>query len=58
LQDIYHQIEKIKILAKEIRKDVLKMSYEIMLALVIQTFQQEIIKAIQGIVEFNGVEGE
>jgi hypothetical protein len=38
--------------------DELKMSYEIMLALVIQPFQQEIIKAIQGIVEFNGIEGE
>ena len=38
--------------------DELKTSYEIMLALVIQPFQQEIIKTIQGIVEFNGVEGE
>ena len=38
--------------------DELKTAYEIMLALVIQPFQQEIIKAIQGIVEFNGVEGE
>lgn len=38
--------------------DELKTSYEIMLALVIQPFQQEIIKTIQGICEFNGVEGE
>jgi hypothetical protein len=38
--------------------DELKTAYEIMLALVIQPFQQELIKAIQGIVEFNGVEGE
>jgi len=38
--------------------DELKTAYEIMLALVIQPFQQEIVKVIQGIVEFNGVEGE
>ena len=38
--------------------DELKTSYEIMLALVIQPFQQEIVKTIQGICEFNGVEGE
>jgi hypothetical protein len=38
--------------------DELKTSYEVFLALVINPFQQEIIKAIQGIVEFNGVDGE
>jgi hypothetical protein len=38
--------------------DELKTAYEIMLALVIQPFQQEIVKAIQGIVEFNEVDGE
>lgn len=38
--------------------DELKTAYEIMLALVIQPFQQEILKQIQGIVEFNGVDGE
>jgi hypothetical protein len=38
--------------------DELKTAYEIMLAMVIQPFQQELIKAIQGIVEFNGVDGE
>ena len=38
--------------------DELKTSYEIMLALVIQPFQQEIVKTIQGICEFNSVEGE
>ena len=38
--------------------DELKTSYEIMLALVIQPFQQEIVKTIQGICEFNNVEGE
>ena len=38
--------------------DELKTSYEIMLALVIQPFQEEIVKTIQGIVEFNEVDGE
>jgi hypothetical protein len=38
--------------------DELKTSYEIMLALVIQPFQEEIIKTIQGIVEFNEIDGE
>jgi hypothetical protein len=38
--------------------DELKTAYEIFLAMVIQPFQQELIKAIQGIVEFNGVDGE
>jgi hypothetical protein len=38
--------------------DELKTSYEIMLALVIQPFQEEIVKTIQGIVEFNGIDGE
>jgi hypothetical protein len=38
--------------------DELKTAYEIMLALVIQPFQQEIVKTIQGIVEFNEVDGE
>jgi hypothetical protein len=38
--------------------DELKTSYEIMLALVIQPFQQEIIKTIQGIIEFNEIDGE
>ena len=37
--------------------DELKTSYEIMLALVIQPFQAEIIKTIQGIIEFNEVDG-
>jgi hypothetical protein len=38
--------------------DELKTAYEILLAMVIQPFQQEIVKVIQGIVEFNGVDGE
>ena len=38
--------------------DELKTSYEIMLALVIQPFQEEIVTAIQGILEFNGIDGE
>ena len=38
--------------------DELKTSYEIMLALVIQPFQEEIVKTIQGIVEFNEIDGE
>jgi len=38
--------------------DELKTSYEIMLALVIQPFQEEIVTAIQGILEFNNVDGE
>ena len=38
--------------------DELKTSYEIMLALVIQPFQEEIVKTIQGIIEFNEVDGE
>ena len=38
--------------------DELKTAYEILLAMVIQPFQQELLKAIQGIVEFNGVDGE
>lgn len=36
--------------------DELKTSYEVMLALVIQPFQQEIVTAIQGILEFNNVD--
>jgi hypothetical protein len=38
--------------------DELKTAYEILLAMVIQPFQQEILKQIQGIVEFNGIDGE
>jgi hypothetical protein len=38
--------------------DELKTAYEIFYAMVINPFQQEIIKQIQGIVEFNGVDGE
>jgi hypothetical protein len=38
--------------------DELKTSYEIMLALVIQPFQEEIVTTIQGILEFNNVDGE
>ena len=38
--------------------DELKTAYEILLAMVIQPFQQELIKTIQGIVEFNGIDGE
>ena len=38
--------------------DELKTSYEIMLALVIQPFQEEIVTTIQGILEFNGIDGE
>ena len=38
--------------------DELKTAYEIFYAMVINPFQQEIIKQIQGIVEFNGVNGE
>jgi hypothetical protein len=37
--------------------DELKTSYEIFLALVINPFQEEIVKTIQGIVEFNNVDG-
>ena len=38
--------------------DELKTAYEIFYAMVIQPFQQELMKAIQGIVEFNGIDGE
>jgi hypothetical protein len=38
--------------------DELKTAYEIFYAMVIQPFQQEIMKTIQGIVEFNGIDGE
>jgi len=38
--------------------DELKTAYEIFYAMVIQPFQQEIMKTIQGIVEFNGINGE
>lgn len=38
--------------------DELKTSYEIFYAMVINPFQQEILKPIQGILEFNGVDGE
>ena len=38
--------------------DELKMAYEIFYAMVINPFQQEVIKAIQGITEFNGIDGE
>ena len=38
--------------------DELKTAYEIFYAMVIQPFQQEIMKAIQGIVEFNNIDGE
>ena len=38
--------------------DELKTSYEIFYAMVIQPFQQEVMKVIQGIVEFNGIDGE
>ena len=38
--------------------DELKTAYEIFYAMVIQPFQQEIMKVIQGIVEFNGIDAE
>jgi hypothetical protein len=38
--------------------DELKTSYEIFYAMVINPFQQELMKQIQGIVEYNGVDGE
>lgn len=38
--------------------DELKVAYEIFYAMVIQPFQQDVIQQIQGIVEFNGVDGE
>ena len=38
--------------------DELKTSYEIFYAMVIQPFQQEVMKQIQGIVEYNGIDGE
>jgi len=38
--------------------DELKTAYEIFYAMVINPFQQEIMKQIQGIVEFNGINGE
>jgi hypothetical protein len=38
--------------------DELKTSYEIFYAMVIQPMEEEILQQIQGIVEFNGVDGE
>jgi hypothetical protein len=38
--------------------DELKVAYETFYAMVIQPFQQDVIQQIQGIVEFNGVNGE
>ena len=38
--------------------DELKTAYEIFYAMVIQPFQQDVIQQIQGIVEFNGIDGE
>jgi len=38
--------------------DELKVAYEVFYAMVINPFQQEIMKAIQGITEYNGVDGE
>ena len=38
--------------------DELKVAYEIMYAMVINPFQQDIIQQIQGILEYNGVDGE
>jgi hypothetical protein len=38
--------------------DELKTAYEIFYAMVIQPFQQDVIQQIQGILEYNGVDGE